>query len=679
METTKNLTSLLESQLIENEAKLSEVGAQREQNHRYYTMQPLGNEIEGRSQYVSADTMDVVESKKSYFREAFFSGRQVCKFLPGDRESKQDADAKTAYVERQLKKNHWYQLFRDGLHDAFVAKRCVYHVEWLEDSEYVMLDVTGADPMQIQWQIQQMDGIVGMDDSGMEMDEAGNMHGTMRVEVDRSRVALKLIQPERYYRDPYASYPEDSSFVAYEEDLTRSDLVDQGYDPEQIASLKTDHKFRREEEDNARKAHDSSWTRRRQHKRVEEQEIVTTYWSYTYLDLSKYIDDAPDDVRLYKIRWGMGEVLRYPPDENGESAFAIEEVSEMPFIEWSQYKVSHAESGMCDADVIAHTQKTASTLKRLAIDNQQMRNSSRWEAVQGAIKNPRDLLNNSIGGVLWTRQLGSVQPLPAPELSPMTMNIMEMLDRDKEDRTGNSRLSKGVNSDAMSNQNAGSMIDRLTNASNRRVMNECRDYAETLLVPLMRQIYRLGVRHDRSMYQFEVAGQQMQASPEQWSEPAPECAVQVALTPEEGAKQAMGLMQMHQMMSMDPVLGQLYGAQQRHALMDDLFDALGVSDTSRYMIMPGSPEHQQMMMQQQQEMMQQQQQMMQQQMMQQQLMQSADQREWQRVRIEEAEKISIGGLNTAQDNQRADEELEHKKVIDFEKLALERAKLGGVA
>ena len=120
----------------------------------------------------------------------------------------------------------------------------------------------------------------------------------------------------------------------------------------------------------------------------------------------------------------------------------------------------------------------------------------------------------------------------------------------------------------------------------------------------------VGVRNDKNMYQLEVAGQQLQAGPSMWQEPAPECEVRVAMTPEDGVRQAVGLERMHMFLANDPVLSQLYGLQQRHALADDLFDALGVHDTSRYMMQPGSPEHMQMAEQQQAAMAQEQQMMM---------------------------------------------------------------------
>ena len=662
----KSLVKALEAQLIESDTSTTETGSQRQVNHERYSMQPLGNEMKGRSQYIDPSVMDVVESKKAHMRETFFSGRKVVKFTPTDQETSAQADAKTAYVERQLKENNWYRIFRDGLHDAYVAKRQVVHVEWAKDEDTTLLSVAQATPEQLQWQLSYYPDTIDIDAEAMEQNPDGTITGTMRLISDSSKVKIRLIRPESYYRDPEADYPEDAAYIAFTEEVTRGALIKEGFDADQINDMQNDDRHRTNEEDHSRNRHSGQYTSTRKHNRIDSQETLTVKWTYTWLDLSEHMDDAPEDTRLYKIRWCAGEVMQYT-----EGHYAIEEVSEMPFIEWEQYKIAHASSGMCDADVVGPVQKQLSNFKRLVIDNQQMANTSRYSVLVNGVKDIKPLTDTTIGGVIPVLRQDAITPLPAPQLSPATMPAIEKQETEKETRSGNTRLTKGMNKDAMSEQNADNMIARLTNSANKRISGEARDYAETFLVPLMRYIYCLGVRHDKKTYQLEVAGAQTQASPQQWAEPAPQGNVAVALTPDEGAKQAMALGQMHQLLATDPVAQQLYGVTQRHALLDEMFSLLGVDDASAYMMTPGSEEFMQSMQQQQQAMMQQQQQMMEQQKFQQGLMQSADQREWQRIQIEQGEaKLKL--VDTAADNNRADEQLSHTKLYDFAKLSVEK-------
>ncbi len=597
---TTQLVKKLEEQIIESDTSSFDVGEQRERNHRYVTLQPLGNEQQGRSHYVSPDVLDAVQSKKALFSETFLSNRQTVKFTSCGMQSADEAAAKTAYANGILRKNKYEAIFRDGWHNAFVAKRMAVMAYWHRDTERVELDITGATDLQVQQLIMQEGNVIDVDGSQVQaMPVMGGMNvyqGTLALIKDASHTRIKLLTPERYYRDPLTAYPEDAQWCAVEEDTTRNELVSDGYNAEQVEGLTVDYRFRSEEEDTSRKAHDQSWTRRKQYNRSSEQQPVTTYKTWTYCNLAEESYDynlsfEPEDaVKLYRIDWAHGEVLMW---EDG--THAIEEAEEMPFFEWTEMKIAHAEHGMCTADVMAHTQKVQSTLKRLIIDNQQMRNNSRYEAVVGALKNPRDLLDAKIGGVVWSRGIGSVAPLATPELSPLTMGVIQMLDHDGDKRDGYSALGKGTNTDAVRYQNADSMIERLTEAGRRRPMADARDFALTFLIPLCQYIVHLGMRNDMSQTQMEVNGKMIMVAPQMWQDDDLMMEAAVALTPQEGREHAQTLMMMHQTMANDPELATIYGVQQKHALMDSVFDALGVSDTTPYMQRPDSPEYAQKM------------------------------------------------------------------------------------
>ena len=710
--TERQLVNTLESQVTESEASNYEVGEQRERNHRYYTLQPLGNEIDGRSQYISPDVLDSVEAKKAFFSETFFSGRKVVKFAPMGEGDQVEADKRTAYVNMQYERNNVFCLFRDGWHDAFVAKRMTVCATWLRDSEQVTIQVKGANQQQLQMIIAQQGDVVNVNTDGLQPGEQGTFDGPLVVDIDTSHVDLKLIQPERVFRDPNATYVNDGQYFTYEEDLSRGDLIREGVNVAQAERLTVDYRFRSEEEDNARKSHDRSWTRRQQHKRADEQELITTYYTWTWLDMTEFnLDEVglgsdlsdragggtgdgninPEGLGLYKVRWAHGEVLQ---DEDGN--LLIEEASEIPAFEWTEFKISHAEHGLSDADLVAHSQRTQSTLKRLIIDNQQMRNTTRYEAVQGAIKNPRELIDNSIGGVVWSRAIGSIQALPTPELSPLTMAVVEMLDQDKEERSGVSRLSKGMNNDALRYQNAADMVERLTNASQMRVMRAARDFAESFHVPLSKYIYRLGARHDQRTHSKEVAGKFEVLQPASWPDMDMSMQVSVALTPDAGQKHAQMLIQMYNMMMQDPSIMLAFGYAQKHALLDDIYDHLGVADTSRYLLAPESPEYQQKQkFQAQQQKAQQAQQQKQQQLAQamqqhqmkmemdetqfkQWLEKSEDGREWMLAQVKKIES-GVKNQDTAADNLREDEKLRWDKVTDLMEYDLERTQERGVA
>lgn len=673
----------LETQVNESETSSFEVGEQRERNHRYYSMEPLGTEQKGRSHYISPDVLDAVEGKKAVFSETFLSARDVVKFTecpyPGE------ADAKTAYTNQIFKQNNYERLFRDGWHDAFVAKRIVVLAEWLPGTEDTTIQVQGTPVQVIQQQLQQM-GALDMDPSGLQIQTMPSPQGPMDiasgelvVTMEKGSIHLTLIQPERFFRDPDSAYEDQGEWSTIEEDMSRGKLIALGYDREQVDSLAVDYRFRSEEEDAARKRHDSSWTRRRQHNRIDEQETVSFYRTWTWLiaddqifaELELDFEPEEGEYLLYEIHWSHGEVMKW---EDGGHAVRVVESSGI--FDWSEMKISHAENGMCTADVMAHNQKTTSHLKRLIIDNQQMANASRTLALSGAVKNPRDLVENKIGATIWSKRLDAVAPLPTPALSPLTMETLAMLKADGEERSGISGLAKGMNTDAVKYQNADNMIERLTTAGQRRVTAAARDFANTFLVPLAQYIVKLGMENDQSQSQMEIGGQMMPIAPQQWQDTDSKMDVAVALTPDEGQRMGQQLLMMNSMLTQDPSMAMSYGVAQKHALYDMVFDLMGVSDTSKILLAPSDPQFQQAVQQQQQESQKQE--------------QKQDQVMGVQLGLGQAQIQSIGfndnlkgqefgwkQTNEMADNMREDEELEHDKAFDYAKLEVDKRKASG--
>ena len=678
----QRLINALEANVVEADViQGSEVSEQRQRNHIHYALDRLGNEKAGRSHHISADVLDGVESQKAYYQEAFTSGRRVLKFMP-EHDGDNGAMQATEYVHKQfLDKNDGYAFLRDSFHDAFVTKRCIAKVEWMDRWEVQrqpFKDLTGHQLLQLQARPEVLEIDVDGDEARQAPGQPGVplVSGTVDVEQDMSYADIELVQPERYFRDPNVSFISEAAFAGFQEDVARYELIEMGFDEDEVMGLNLDYRFRQNEEEAARKAHDSTWSRARRHKRDPEQEVVTIYRHWAYLDLSRYVEPELEEeyegVRLYKFVWSQGrlltlpETMEYDDDDEyiGGKTFKEEE-SGFPFFEWTQYKISHAEFGLCEADILSDIQWTKSNLRRLIIDNQAMGNTSRWKARHGFIKNPRELLDNNIGSVMWVKDMNALEPLETPMVRPESFSLLGDLDGEKENRTGMSRLAKGMNSDALSHQNAADMIQRLTNASNRRVLRGVRDYAETFLKPMFLHIYNLGVKYDEQIHQLNIEGEQRPGRPNSWITRST-LKVQVALTPDEGREQAMGLMNLHEMFSKDQDLKQMYGARQKHALVKDLMELMNTGDISRYLINPESQEYKAVVQRAQQ---------MEQQMMQLRMKEvqhkEADLQRKDRETVIKEDRHAVDVANIASDNLRADEKLEHEMNMDFAELGIE--------
>ena len=304
-----------------------------------------------------------------------------------------------------------------------------------------------------------------------------------------------------------------------------------------------------------------------------------------------------------------------------------------------------------------------------------MVNSSDYEAVDGKILNPRDLISGALSKVVWTKQIGSVAPLAQPPLSPMTMPLISMLKQDVDERSGMSSLARGMNTDALRYQNSNDMVERLTNAGNARPSMQARDFARTFLVPMYQYIARLGMRYDTSQSVMEAGGRQIPIVPSQWKDEEMEMETSVALTPDEAQEMAQRMLMMDSKLTMekqtDPSLGLMYGAKQKHALLDMVWELMGVKDATPYLVPPDSQEYQQAVQAQQQAQQQQQQIAMQKEKFQIDMVKSADSREW--------KKLEGDQVNTLADNLLEEEKFDWQKFVDTQEIQIEKTQERGAS
>ena len=655
-----DLIKTLEAQVNEADSSMFGQKDQMERNLQYYTLEPLGNEQKGRSHYVSPDVHDYVESKKALFSQTFLANRQVVKFSSDD--GTDEGQQKTAYVNAVLNRHDKEQMFHDLWHDAFLTKRAVLLCEWMDDTEEdtIVIDQPITQEM-LMAQFANDPTVRDVDTSQAALStlptvgpdglprEVVTLSGPVTVIRDAGDFNFTVCQPERYYRDPTAGSLKDAMWATYMDQVPRGTLINLGYSRESVMGVKGDRHYGSDNVEFSRTSHDGSYVSKYKTNRADDQELVDMYKTWTWINLSELAEDIgefEDETCLYEIHWADNEVLKWA---DGSLAIRKVEKGVYPFFEWSELRLSHSANGMCGADVVAHSQKVNSVLKRAIIDNQNIRNNSRFEAVFDNLLNPRDLIDNTTGGVIFSEQIGSVAPLATPELSPLTMNVLQVMKEDTEARSGLSSLTKGMNTAVITQQNATDMIERLTNAAGSRPSADARSFAQTFLIPLFKYIVSCAKLYDQSVFQTEMSGRAVTVAPQSWQGNFDRLDVAVALTPEEAEAHAQKLLTMHQMLAMDPVAGQLYGVAQRHALMDEAFDAMGVSDTAAFMMRPDSPEFAQM---------QEQQAMMEQQMnqMQQQMAQFQMQLQEQQVAQGWAQ-INNVMMDKMEDNARADREL----------------------
>ena len=133
---------------IENEESIaygindSQLSEERAQAIQYYLGEPMGNEVEGRSQVVSYDTQDKIESALPQLLKVFVSGDEVVRFEPKNPEDQESADQETDYVNHVvLEKNNGFEVFYVWFKDALLSKNGYVKAYYEEEDDIDEVDL----------------------------------------------------------------------------------------------------------------------------------------------------------------------------------------------------------------------------------------------------------------------------------------------------------------------------------------------------------------------------------------------------------------------------------------------------------------------------------------------------------------------------------------------------------
>ena len=572
----------------------SEVGEQRDTAHRYYYGEPMGNEIKGRSHHVSRDVFDAVEAVKAMLLETFSADKNICRFEAQSPEDAMGARMATSWTNYSFyRQNAGHKVLTDVIHDALVAKTGVVKRYWKEDYKFEEFEFEGVNEndfnqMMSDPAVEPMEIIE--DFTQAQNPQTGEMYsemvlsGSARRRINTSKVCVETVEPEDFLISPRATSVNDADFCSHRMERTRGELLSEGLPQELVDKLGDEDMLH--EGSLGRDSVDSFRSDRFGLDDSTDREYVTLYESYI-----KRYDEQINACVFYKCIHSRNTMLD------------TEIVSEIPFRTFTPFPLPHRFYGMSLADVLIDLQKTMSSLKRGVVDHMMLTTTSRWVANLSLVKNPRDLLDNRVGAVVDVMSPNPesvVRPLPTPQLNGNVYTAIENFEQEKEQRSGSSRMSRGMDTTAVSKQNSSDLINTFMNASNRRIMVMARNFAETFLKPLMHDIYKLGVENETEEKMMQLDGRFVAINPAMLGDRT-EMTVAVALTPEEQAKEAQMLLSLDSQFTMnpqDPNLGGLYGPSQRHAMISRAFELLNIKEGASYLQDPNDEAYQQQQQQQ---------------------------------------------------------------------------------
>ena len=529
---------------------------------------------DGNSKYVSMDVYDAVESMKAALLETFSTGFRTVRFAAQSQEDVPLAEISTSYCDYVAnRQNNLYNTMNTVIHDGLVARVGIAKVFWATQEDSHLETVSDLTE-------EELDTLLAQDNveiEEIEEDALGLYSGELRVFEDTSQVIIEAVAPEEFLIEPQSKDLESVSFCAHRTTKTISELREMGYDEDIISKIGDHEDVDMETDPEVLSRHEEIGSDRGFNTKGYQDQVrsVTVYESYIMLD-----KEATGTAELYRVIKAGNVILE------------CELADRKPFIPFIPLPIPHAFFGNNFGSKVVPIQNARTVLTRSILDHAMITNNPRYTVVKGGLTNPRELIDNRVGGVVNVSRPDAINPMPQAPLNPFIFQTIQMLDDDKEDTTGVSRLSQGLNKDAISKQNSAAMVEQLATMSQQRQKIIARNFANNFLKPLYQRIYQLVVENESEDKVVEIAGQFVPVSPGQWRSKR-DVVVEMHLGYGEQEQEAQKYLALHTLMVGDPNLSAMYTPQNQYKLMSHVMENNGIKNVNDYLTPPDQlPEQQ---------------------------------------------------------------------------------------
>jgi len=510
-----NLVGVIKSEMDDAKDFIHQVGSERAESTEYY----LGNEPEGtsslQSEFVSTDVRESVLFMLPSIMRTFFSTKKIVEFVPKGPEDIQLAEQQTDYINYLIReKNPGFQVLYDVFKDALVRKTGFVKVFWDDSVTATTHEYSNIDPQSYQALILDKNVEVIEESATQEtittFDPISGEEVTQEIPVSydltirrlkpKDQVCIESVPPEEILISRHARNIETASYVAHRMIKSVSDLVAMGYDPEEIEEYAGYGGSSLDPES------------------YEEQEARNPFDNMVYPDRN---DAGGKDVYYVEHYLyydfdgdGIDERIRVCTAGDGLHVLNVEPWDELPICMFCPDPEPHTAIGSCPADYLKPIQAAKSQIMRDTLDSLGHSIFPRMGIVEGQV-NVDDVLNTDIGQPIRMRAPGMVQPFAVPFVGKEAFPVLGYLDESKENRTGVSKASAGLNAEALQSTTSAAVTATMSGAQGR-VELICRHFAEGGLKAMFKTVNNLVIKHQNAQDVFRLNGKFIPVDPRYW-------------------------------------------------------------------------------------------------------------------------------------------------------------------
>ena len=485
---------------------------ERETAMREYHRMPYGNEEEGWSQIVSSDIQDTVEWILPQLIKTFMATDRAVVFEPSkaaDVEPSEQATDAVNYVFH--KQNNGFLILYTALKDMLTVRNCA--VMWRKETQEVVSSTPfkGATP----------EMLAMLTEQGGEIEQANQaemigpdgmpvmvFNGRLKKTEEKTIIKVDAFSPEDLLIDREWTSPllSDCPYVCRMMRVTLSDVKMMGLDctADELRSsdgmaFSADAQFRLSKVTQTGVSTASSFDDRN-----ENDDSMAEGWiriEYVLIDADG--DNIAERHCIYRLQ---------------DKILKDEIVSHVPIATCSPTLNTHRWDGMSIADAVGDLQKMHTELLRQTFNSSYLANNPRTKVLTDAnwspLANIDDLLDSRPGGVIRVRQMDAVTEQITPFVAGATMPLLEYIQTMRENRTGVSRTSQGMNPDALNNTATGRQID--VSQSAQRIELIARIVAEVLLKPIFAGILKELTDGTMEKLAFRLRDKFVEYDPNEW-------------------------------------------------------------------------------------------------------------------------------------------------------------------
>ena len=489
----------------------SEFSQERIRAMDFYLGEPMGNEVEGRSQVVSTEVSDTIEAIMPNLMRVFTANDQYVRFNARTADDQERAEQISDYVNYVINHdNEGYKVLYNWFKDALLFRLGVVKYYYDEQESVREEEYENLNEVELAALVANPDmEIIGIEEIASEMlaedPETGDMMPVasdfnikVRVKETSGKIRIENVPPEEFLVNRRATSLEDAHFVAHRTVMTVSDLVAMGYDRDVVERYAGDYSLDVDEE---------------RTNRFQDLEANTgtdaadpALAEVTYYECVMRVDYDGDGIAELRRVCAIGE--------GGEEVLHNEPYDHVPFALVSPILMPHRLIGRSIYDMTEDLQVIKSTLLRQYLDSVYTSTLPRMGIVEGMV-NIDDVLDGTAGGVIRMRQAGMVQPISGTPVGGEVRPLMDYIDQLKEQRTGMSKASQGLDANALQSTTA-SAISATVRGAQVKLESYARTMAETGVKQLFKGILHLITKYDQKPRIVRLRNQYVPIDPREW-------------------------------------------------------------------------------------------------------------------------------------------------------------------